>query len=97
MKKYLVYHRIDPDFWHEPDSVSLSDYMYIATVVTNSKDEVFRLTNTIDKEWWLNPEVNLKAGINSFRSTSVGDIIVEMPENINHLVCKMGFKTIVLN
>jgi hypothetical protein len=97
MKNFLVLHKIDPDFWNEPDAAPHNDYEYVATVITNSMDEVFRITNTIDKEWWLNPEVEHTPDKDGFRSTSVGDIIVEMPENISHIVCKIGFKTIVLN
>ena len=97
MKDFVVYHKKDPDFWNEPDEVTLRDYEYVATVIADSPDDAFRVTNTIDHEWWLNSEVKDTSDRKGFRSTSVGDIIVEMPENINHFVCKVGFKNVVLH
>ena len=101
MDIFFVYHKIKPDFWKEPDVIRVSDYEYVATVVTSSLEGVFILTNNIDRDWQKNEGIVKTAPRGKgkgFRSTSVGDVIIgyaynEMNTNVN-LVCGCGFKTV---
>ena len=100
---FCVYHKRNPDFISEPDEIKTGDYEYAATVVCVDLEDVFRVTNTIEGYWWDNPEVRKtnpdKIG-KGFRSTSVGDVVLEFPENFNgndiktHIVCGCGFKEV---
>ena len=47
-------------------------YTHVATVVADSLNDVFRLTNTINWPWWENDAVD--AIVENTRSTSVGDL-----------------------
>jgi hypothetical protein len=54
-----------------------SDIKYVATVDVKDYGDVFRVTNHIDSNWELNPEVLMVKNPGRNRSTSVGDIIIE--------------------
>jgi hypothetical protein len=69
--KYKVYHAKNPDFLVEGRNFP-TDFELVATVDTNSVDEVYRLTNHISTEWWNNSEVTC---IKQSRSTSCGDVV----------------------
>jgi len=59
------------------------DYDYVADVIAPDIDEVFHLTNNIDRSWTRNPEVS--ATKTEFRSTSCGDVVVD--ENGKAFLC----------
>jgi DNA-binding Lrp family transcriptional regulator len=100
-KIFCVYHKREPDFISEPDIIKTGDYDYVATVVCEDLEDVFRITNTIDKEWWKNPEIRkLNPDKDGFRSTSVGDLVIEFGKELKaenmkcHIVCGLGFKEV---
>jgi hypothetical protein len=64
-----------------------------AIVQTNDLGVAFELTNHIDWEWWKNQGVT-KLGEDSYRSTSVGDALIQ--DNCLYVVERMGFKRIKL-
>lgn len=81
-----VFHAVNPTFrdtGRAPDEFKL-----VAEVDTHSLTQAFALTNHIDQDWTLNKEV--RAYGDSFRSTSVGDVIVT-PDNLAYLVRTIGF------
>lgn len=65
-------------------------YRLVARVYTDLLEQAYMLTNNVDKDWWLNNEVQAKFNAKGCRSTSVGDIIVDN-EGYKHLVATVGF------
>lgn len=69
-------------------------YAHVATVAVAEADEsaaleeVYRLTNSIDRHWSKNPEITL-TGDGRLRSTSMGDLVCI--EDRWYLVADMGF------
>lgn len=53
-------------------------YVPVAEVSAESLDEVFTLTNSIESVWWENPRVKTLFKGEGCRSTSVGDIVVDV-------------------
>ncbi|MBR8043488.1 hypothetical protein KDW40_19150 [Burkholderia cenocepacia] len=53
------------------------EYRLVAEVEAVELDDVFKLTNTIEQHWWLNPEVQAKFPAAGCRSTSAGDIVLD--------------------
>lgn len=104
MELFVVYHKIKPDFISEPDTFDWRDYEFVAVVkpdddVVDVLEDVFRVTNNIDRDWQKNPEVIKTADKKGFRSTSVGDLVVRVPIGpaINlsvHMVCGCGYKEV---
>jgi hypothetical protein len=68
-----------------------SDYQVVATTVCEGLEDVFRLTNHIDREWWKNPEVTLNSASKSRRSTSVGDLVEEVDSEKLWLCASVGW------
>jgi len=67
------------------------EYVLAADVNTDDIDDVFRLTNNIDRNWDENEEVNATG--KSLRSTSVGDVVVDAEGKA--LICaSMGWEEI---
>lgn len=81
--KYKIYHAVNPTFGMTKQNFP-ADYKQVAIVETTSLDEAFRITNHIDEDWRKNPEVLETIG-DKFRSTSVGDVVVD--ENDNGFEC----------
>ena len=101
MKKFCIYHKIDPNFTTPPDVIDWEEYEYVATVKSVSLGDTYRITNSIDCAWWKNPEVyHIRKDRNGFRSTSVGDIVVFLPNDFNpekvtvNGVCGIGWKEV---
>jgi hypothetical protein len=89
--KHRVYHSEPPDFlaFRSTNEFPL-DYHHVADVEAETIEDVFRLTNTIENNWVENKEVKPIGG-KEYRSTSVGDIIVN--ENRQHFRCELlGWK-----
>jgi hypothetical protein len=73
---YKVYHDKTPTFGFGGHREFNDDnFEYVATVESDSHQDVFRITNHIDHDWWDNPEV--KDYKDETRSTSVGDVVVD--------------------
>lgn len=67
-------------------------YEVVANVRTDSLDTAFRMTNHIDRDWTTNPGV-VTVGAGPFRSTSVGDIVID-PDGKRHLCASFGWKEV---
>jgi hypothetical protein len=65
-------------------------YRLVAEVTASGLDAVFELTNTIDRQWWINPGVTPRFQGEGCRSTSVGDIVVEAG-GIGHFCASVGW------
>jgi hypothetical protein len=68
------------------------DYAKVAVVETESVDDVFGLTNHIDHDWTLNPQV-VEVVPGGQRPTSVGDVVVT-PEGKKMYCDSVGWKEI---
>lgn len=69
-----VYHNTTPTFLDQDDCSFPEGFELVAKVDTEHIGEAFRLTNTIDRPWIENEEVEV---IKNSRSTSVGDVVVK--------------------
>ena len=68
-----------------PDS-----YKLVATVQCQSKERAYQLTQHVENSSWLdNPDV--RAGVEEARSTSVGDIIVNVDDIVPWMVSPFGY------
>jgi len=103
--RYLVYHSKDPSDMVKMlnddnilKEVNLKNYNMVAMVEALNTNDVFMVTNHIEKPWWENSEI-IKHYINT-RSTSIGDIIVEFdfktPAAKAFIVSGLGFKEVKL-
>ena len=79
MPKFIVYHKKQPTFIDGllannsvVRPVNRDDYIQVAVVECGSYEDVFRLTNHIDFDWWKNKQVKWHV---KTRSTSVGDVV----------------------
>jgi hypothetical protein len=75
MKKHTVYHKRRPDFKglrNNNKKINLAEYDKVAVVKAENVEDVFSLTNHVDRPWWTNKNISL---IKQSRSTSVGDIV----------------------
>jgi len=68
-----------------------AEFEKVATVFCEDLNDVFRLTNHIDRAWTTNPNV-VPEGY-EHRSTSVGDVIVD-DDSVAWYVAPSGFKRI---
>lgn len=94
MKDYIVYHKIDPDFWTVPKEMAYRDYNLVARVKCETLNDAFRLTNHIDDDWSMNTEVVwFKEPVS--RSTSVGDVILDLKIGQKYCVARTGFDEII--
>jgi len=92
LKVFKVYHAIKPTFgflYHPPWP---EGYVLVAEVIARSLDGVFSLTNHIDRPWWNNDGVTLAVSGKKYRSTSVGDVIMDGEEV--HRVAGIGFERV---
>ncbi len=77
--RYAVYHAVDPlamafpqpAHWH---TSRRAHFLHVADVAA-PLEQVFALTNAIDRPWTSNPEVSWFDARLPLRSTSVGDVI----------------------
>ncbi len=97
MQTYEVYHYTDiaHDWFSVQEghiTVRRADYVKVAEVQAENLNEVFRLTNTIERDWQQNPNVTPAQPDTPQRSTSVGDVIVLVSQA--WIVDHMGFAEI---
>jgi hypothetical protein len=95
-----VYHNskfLDHTWWKvTPDKLPrVTDLNMVARVRTNTLDEAYHLTNTIEHPWWDNDgvEPNVRTWSESrpgFRSTSCGDILLD-EQGHAWIVAAVGF------
>jgi len=96
---YLVYHNAhfinfglgeltNDSIFTRVDARQLS---LVAKVNAADLNEVFHATNHIDRSWWRNPQI---VWWRPARSTSVGDIILDMDTNSYWTVENIGFHPI---
>jgi hypothetical protein len=88
---YQVYHAKNPTFGLGGEFKFPDDFVLVAEVRAASVDDVFHLTNNIDREWRENDGVTLIAEW-PIRSTSVGDIVVAEANSRVQLVMPIGWK-----
>jgi hypothetical protein len=92
---WLVYHNTDELTMFQPDPELWKErgkhYQLVALVEADSPEEVYRLTNHIDRDWRENALVKSMSP-NPPRSTSVGDVIVQ--DHKAWLVDCSGFRLI---
>lgn len=89
--KFRVLH--NPEFFNykQGDDLVFDDFIAVADVDAESLEQVFELTNCITQGWWLNEGVTALIESNR-RSTSVGDVIVNLDDQSAHAVCMFGFE-----
>lgn len=91
MTEYLIFHHKNPIFFL-PESqngaypVMESEFNKIAIVEAADLSELFTKTNHIDHDWTTNEGVNLFPDITQVRSTSVGDLVLNM-DTMELLIC----------
>jgi hypothetical protein len=95
MKEFTVYHNESPrdsDSYRffEWDRIEKGNLKKVATVRTPSLNDVYRLTNHIDRAWWENDGVEVVEPA-QHSSTSVGDLIVDETEGKAYQVASFGF------
>jgi len=93
--QYLVYHRTTPTF-RDLDAAARAafpqGFTLVAAVNADAPGHVFQLTNHIDHDWTTNAEVAIPAEITGgLRSTSVGDVVVDLTTGLRYAVDGMGF------
>lgn len=71
------------------DGMAKGYYAQVATVTTESLEDAFRLTNTIDALWFETNTDQVKA-LGRFRSSSIGDVF-EDASGAFHVVDTFGF------
>lgn len=77
--KFTVFMAKNPNFGMGRPAVFPVEYTKIATVNCDNLDDAFRVTNTIESAWWMNPEVAetfFGPDSKGYRSFSVGDVMV---------------------
>ena len=104
MAKFAIYHFDSKRFqcffgkWKDADTFediatpTLDQYRFVGVVDANDPEDVFRITNHIDSDWTTNPEVDIAMG--RCRSTSVGDIIVNLNTVESFLCASIGWEKI---
>lgn len=78
--RFEVFHAKEPNFGMGEPREFPKEYRHVATVsdsTVKTLDDVFRLTNHINKPWQCNVEVTLHLKKPLHRSTSVGDVVVD--------------------
>lgn len=93
--RYKVYHANRPTFGFTAEQnpkFNEMNYTHVATVECSSLDQVFEVTNHIQHDWTINPEVKWRKGSGAdTRSTSCGDVIVEQDSGKKHIVLGCDF------
>lgn len=90
--KFEVYHAVKPNFGMGDRPDFPSGYKKVAIVQADGIEDVFRITNHIDEDWTTNPEVQETFG-ERFRSTSVGDIVVD-ESGVRHYCDMIGWEVV---
>ena len=107
MAKFKVYHydmkALHCSFgkWYQVNSLgqvgescsapALEDYKMVAVVEADDIDRAFRDTNHIESDWQDNESVVCLFGKANNRSTSVGDIVVDMDTQERYICASFGW------
>ena len=78
--KYLIYHMSEPD-WGLVEQPKNQPRKYVGSIEAQNEENAFELSNNIDNDW--HPD--------GIRSTSVGDVIYSVEEDIYFLCEAMGW------
>jgi hypothetical protein len=89
--RFRVLHNPKFLYYHRGTVPALADCVVVAELECASIEDAFTLTNTVEKPWWENENVNVKFGGDACRSTSVGDVIVDLDTNEHYVVQMFGF------
>lgn len=91
---FNVWHKDEPKF-HDNDAATLAafpkGFTHVGNVDTFHIGRVFELSNSIDRAWWDNPQVE-KIVPGGLRSSSVGDVFVNEFDGKRYAVCSVGLK-----
>jgi len=82
------------EFTGRCEAPSIEDYKKVALVESDNLGDVFRITNHIDSNWQTNDEVIETYGDVTHRSTSVGDIVIDLENSKRYLCASMGWDEI---
>ena len=88
---YEVYHAKEPNFGVGPELSFPAEYELVAVVEAENVEEAYYLTNSIDWGWWENEKVRM---VKKSRSTSVGDVIINIATGKAERVEGCGWSTI---
>lgn len=90
--RYTVYHAKNPNFgMGDKQPFNDKHFSKVAIVEAVDLDEVFELTNHIDKPWWVNKGIIWYQ--TGSRSTSVGDVVVT-PQGTRFMCSLVGWEQI---
>ena len=70
------------------------NYRQVATVRTESMDRTFGITNHIDCDWRINPEVVWASIGGTPRSTAIGDVITNCTTNESFMCIFCGWEKV---
>lgn len=95
MGRYMVCHDTTPSFRVDMARVKkfFMSFDKVAIVEAENIDEVYRLTNHIDRAWQENPEVVW--GRKLARSTSVGDVILDYGKDEAWVCDRVGWTKVL--
>lgn len=77
IQTFHVHHETEPNWGHVTQPFNEENFTFVATVRVASIDDVFERTNHIESDWTENEEVTKAPGATHFRSTSIGDVVVD--------------------
>ena len=93
MPKYLIFHDKNPNFWLDDDAkvngaYPVCDLHFNKVAIVEAADlgELFYKTNHVDHDWTTNDGVEILDRELSIRSTSVGDVVLNL-ETMELLIC----------
>jgi hypothetical protein len=95
-QRYAVYHAVAPLAMACPQPAHWqtnwrTHFVHVADVIAPF-EQVFTLTNTIDRPWTSNPEVVWYDARLPLRSTSVGDVIVSCETEQAWMILPAGYQ-----
>ena len=91
--QFQVFHKIAATWQDltEADRAAFPQgFALVAAVDAEAPGQVFQLTNHIDSDWTTNPGVTLAANVRRARSSSVGDVFVDVATGVRYAVDGIG-------
>jgi hypothetical protein len=93
--KWRYHNHIDSNFG-DSDGPDFEQYKAVALVDVPELHQVFQATNHIDSNWTENAEVVALPNGKGQRSTSVGDIVVDLSTNTSYICASFGWDEIIV-
>jgi hypothetical protein len=83
----------NPNFlsYRNGDTVKIEELTPVAELEVQELEEAFRRTNTIEDYWWNDDSINKLFQGDSCRSTSAGDVVVDLDACKAYVVALLGF------